>query len=113
MTKKQRFISKKTANGNYGTSYISQEDADKQAITMDESGCINCYNCVDCINCTGCVNCINCRHCTRCTECTDCTDCVACMMCNECYNCVFCKRCSMQENKTHLTNQIKEKKYVL
>ncbi len=45
-----RYESKKTAKGNIGVSYISQELADVQADQMDAN---NCTDCTDCTDCTG------------------------------------------------------------
>ena len=56
------YESAKTAKGNVGVSYASQEAADLQAKKLDANGNTNCYNCTGCDGCTGC------RYCTNCTD---------------------------------------------
>ena len=65
-----KYESMKTAKGNTGVSYISQEDADNQAAEMDSANNMNCYNCSDCSNCSNCSYCYNCSDCSNCSHCS-------------------------------------------
>lgn len=48
-----KYESEKTEKGNVGVSWVGQEEADQQAVAMDNNGCINCYNCSYCSYCSG------------------------------------------------------------
>lgn len=58
-----KFTSQTTTKGNSSYSYVSQEDAEINAASLDSNGCINC------ISCRSCVDCINCRDCVCCDDC--------------------------------------------
>ena len=69
-----KYISQKTIKGNTSYSFVSQEDAEINAASLDSNGCVNCINCVCCINCDDCNGCINCIDCIDCINCIDCID---------------------------------------
>lgn len=49
-----RYESEKTAKGNTGISYESQEAANAQAVEMDKNNCSYCSGCCDCRDCSYC-----------------------------------------------------------
>lgn len=46
-----RYESSKTARGNVGVSYTSQQAAEDQAAQMDAANCTRCMDCMDCMRC--------------------------------------------------------------
>ena len=91
-----RYESSKTARGNVGVSYTSQQAAEDQAAQMDAANCTYCTNCMDCTYCTNCTNCTNCMDCTYCTGCTNCTGCTDCTGCTNCTGCTVCMEQPLQ-----------------
>ena len=70
-----RYESAKTAKGNVGVSYASQEAADLQAAAMDKNGCSGCSDCSGCRYCRYCHGCTDCSGCSGCTDCSGCSGC--------------------------------------
>ena len=77
------FISSVTPKGNSSFSYISEEDAERNAKALDDASCTNCTDCTDCRDCRDCRDCANCANCANCRYCTDCRDCRGCTNCTE------------------------------
>ena len=95
------YESVKTARGNVGVSYESQEAADAQASQMDANNCRNCRNCYDCYNCSDCRNCRNCSDCSDCSRCHNCYNCSGVLHWSNCRNCHNCRNCSDYSGVLH------------
>ena len=102
-----RYESAKTASGNVGVSYESQEAANAQAASMDANdnkNCVGCSHCSNCSYCSYCSHCSNCSHCSDCLYCSDCSDCSDCWHCSCCLHYSYCTDCSHGSHGSHCSH---------